>query len=73
MFHSLILGIFPFLLAKNRFDVDLTGKMAEFGQTKHRFGILTKNAIEQGVACHDSLIFEEFSIFDRENTGLTSI
>ena len=27
----------------------------------------TFNAIEQGVDCHDSSVFREFSIFDREN------
>ena len=57
---------FLFLTAKNRFDVILTGKMTELDKTKHRFEILSKNVIEQGVDCHDSLIFRKFSIFDRE-------
>ena len=35
-------GILPFLTAENRFDVDLTGKMTEFDQTKLKFGILSK-------------------------------
>ena len=51
---------------KNQFDVDLTGKMTEFDQIMHRFGILSKNAIQQGVECHDSLILGDFSIFARE-------
>ena len=60
------LGNFLFLTAKNRFDVVLTGKMTELDQFMYRFEILSKNVIEQGVDCHDSLIFREFSIFDRE-------
>ena len=32
---------------ENWFDVDLTDKMTEFDQTKHRFGILTKNPFKQ--------------------------
>ena len=39
--------ILPFLLAKNRFDVDLIGKMAKFDPTKPKFGIPTKNAYYQ--------------------------
>ena len=40
--------------------------MTELDQTKYRLEIFSKNAIEQGVDCHDSSIFREFSIFDRE-------
>ena len=54
------------MTAKNRFDVILTGKMTEVDQFMYRFEILSKNAIEQVVDCHDSSIFREFSIFDRE-------
>ena len=59
-------GILPFLTTKTRFDVDLTGKMTEFDQTKYRFGILSENAVEQGVTCHESLILGDFTIFDHE-------
>ena len=44
-------GILPFLTTKNRFDLDLTGKMTELDRTKNRFGIFSKNPIKQGVTC----------------------
>ena len=45
----IICGDFAIFDHKNRFDVDLTNKMTkyEFDQTKHRFGILTKNPYNQ--------------------------
>ena len=47
-------GFLPYLTVKTRFDVHLTDKMTEIDQTQHKFGILSKNAIEHGVTSHNS-------------------
>ena len=60
---SLIINLgrfLPYLTVKIRFDVHLTDEMTELDQTKHIFEIVSKNTIEQGVKCHDSLILGGF-------------
>ena len=47
-------GFLPYLTVETRFDVHLTDKMTELDQIEHKFGILSKNAIEQGVTSHNS-------------------
>ena len=51
-------GCMSYLTAFNRFDVDWTGKMTEFDQTKHRFGIPTKIFLTNNRVTHGSWLWD---------------